>query len=348
MKRKLIPAILLLAAAAILFWALNPDRGAAVETVTPVFAPAVQAVYATGTVAASRMIPISPKIAARLLTLNADEGSRVTKGQILAELEAADVQQNVTEAQANLDLAQKDLNRALKLAKSGAIAKEGLDQAQAGYKTAAAAFDRSKAELSYLQLYAPEDGTIIRRDGEIGELVTPSTISTNGNPVFWLNGGDALRVETEVDEEDIGLVSVGQRVVISADAFPGQVFEGEVAQITPKGDPVARSYRVRVTFKNKSPLMIGMTSETNIITQEKDKAMMVPLTAVKNGHVVKIAAGKAHDVAVRTGIKTQKEVEIVAGLEEGDVIALKYDSTLPAKDGLHLKAAEWKPSSGQQ
>lgn len=337
MKTKFIFIIIALIAAATLFWVFNPARGMKVETITPVYASAVQAVYATGTVEASLMIPISPKIGARLMTLEADEGSRVEAGQVLAQLEDTDLQQSLNDLQAKLELAEKDLKRSQSLGKSGAISKEGLDQSQAAYTSAAASVEKAKAELGYLQLLAPESGTIIRRDGEIGEVIAV------GTPVFWMNGGDSLRIETEVDEEDIGLVQPGQKVVISADAFPGRIFNGKVLSITPKGDPVARSYRVRVGFDEGAPLMIGMTSETNIITKETDKALMVPASSVSNGFVLKLSGGKAENIVVKTDIKTPDAVEITQGLAEGDIIVKTYDATLLDKGNLHGEAAAWAP-----
>lgn len=338
MIKKSLFFLALVLAAGTLFWMFNPAKGQTVDVIRIQTSPAVQAVYATGTVEASAMVPIAPKIAARLVTLMVDEGSRVEKGQVLAQLEDMDLQQNLSELQARLELAQKDLRRAQTLAKSGAVAKQALDDAQTAYKTAQAAVERSKAELSYLQLVAPESGTIIRRDGEIGELITV------GTPVFWINGGDAIRIETEVDEEDIGLVQTGQRVIISADAFPGKIFEGKVMSITPKGDPVARSYRVRVSVGEESPLMIGMTAETNIITQEKDSAAMIPAAAVKDRQVIKIAGGKAELTEVVTGIKTAQAVEILEGIGPDDRIAAVYDSTLLQAGTLHPAEKDWTPA----
>lgn len=337
MKTKLIVFVIALIAAVALFWVFNPAKGTDVETAAPVTAPAVQAVYATGTVEASLMIPISPKIGARLMTLEVDEGSRVEPNQMLAQMEDADIQQNVSELEARANLAQKDLTRAQKLGKTGAISKEGLDTATANAAAATASLERAKAELGYLKLFAPEAGTIIRRDGEIGEQITA------GTPVFWMTGGNAMRIETEVDEEDIGLVQPGQKVIIRADAFPNRIFDGEVQSITPKGDPVARSYRVRVSLDSESPLMIGMTAETNIITQEKDAAMMVPAGAFKEGEVLKIKDGKAVAVKVKTGIKTPDAVEILDGVAPDEEVVAKYDSTLLEKHNLRGKPKKWEP-----
>jgi multidrug efflux system membrane fusion protein len=331
MLRKILFPVLFLAVMAILFLLFNPTKSHDVTAVRPAREKAVQAVYATGTVEASRMIAIAPRVGARLISLEVDEGQAVEAGQILARLEDADIRENLNELEARAALAQKELRRAQSLAKTGAISKTALDEAVTNEKAAAAAAESTRAQLSYLQLTAPEAGTIIRRDGEIGEMITA------GTAVYWMNGGDELRIETEVDEEDIPLVKPGLPVLVRADAYPGETFKGTVQSITLKGDPVARSYRVRVGLDADTPLMIGMTAETNIIAQEKEGALMVPATAVKDGQVIKIANGKAEIAAVRTGIKTTDKVEIVEGLSEEEVVVEKYDATLVDKNNVRAK-----------
>jgi multidrug efflux pump subunit AcrA (membrane-fusion protein) len=84
-----------------------------------------------------------------------------------------------------------------------------------------------------------------------------------------------------VDEEDIAQVRPGQEVLIRADALAGQTFRGQVLAVTPKGDPVARSYRVRISLPADTPLMIGMTTETNIVLRRSDNALLVSVGAVQ-------------------------------------------------------------------
>jgi len=297
---------------------IRTDKAHDVETVKPVSQAAVQAVYATGTVEAGVMVPIAPKVGARLMTLEVDEGAVVEKDQLLAQLEDTDIKSTLVDLEAKLALANSDLRRAQTLGKTGAISKSGLDQARAAQKSAQAAVDRAKAELGYLKLLAPEAGTIIKRDGEIGEMIPVN------QAVFWMTGGDTLRIETEVDEEDISLVKIGQDVVISADAFPEQIFNGKVQSITPKGDPVARSYRVRVSLNQSTPLMIGMTAETNIITQKKDNALMVPASAVREKKLYVMKGHKPALAEVRTGITTPDMVEILEGVTPEDSIVKNY------------------------
>jgi RND family efflux transporter MFP subunit len=172
-------------------------------------------------------------------------------------------------------------------------------------------------EAEYLRLVAPADGRIIRRDGEVGQMIAAN------QPVFWLSCCAPLRISTEVDEEDITKVHPGQEVVIRADAFPGEVFHGQVKSITPKGDPVARSYRVRVSFAGKVPLLIGMTAETNIVISKHENALLVPAGAVENNHVWLVEEGHLKHQPVKTGAVGPEQVEIIEGIRVEDVLVLK-------------------------
>ncbi len=339
--KKIILIVIGLLVAGGLYWQFNPAKAKKVETVKAQTMPAVQAVYATGTVEAVKMIAIAPKISARLMALMVDEGAQVKAGDVLAQLEDADVEGALKELVAKQELARKDLKRAQTLAKSGAISKEGLEQAQSAFKAASASVERSTAELGYLKLMASEDGTIIRRDGEMGEMI-PS-----GKAVFWMSAGDAMRIETEVDEEDISLVKVGQKVLISADAYPQEVFHGAVQSITPKGDPVARSYRVRVSIEESTPLMIGMTAETNIITSKKNSALMIPSTALKEGKIMIVENRKAKTMDVQTGIKSQNEVEILSSLPEDASIVKNYSAELLDEKHVSPSNVSWKNSASE-
>ena len=139
-------------------------------------------------------------------------------------------------------------------------------------------------------------------------------------PIFWMSCCAPLRVSAEVDEEDIAQVRPGQEVLIRADAFPGQIFRGTVQSITPKGDPVARTYRVRVSLPADTPLMIGMTAETNIVLRKADNALLVPAGAVTQDAVWRVADGKLEYQKVTVGAKDAREVEILTGLDANDRI----------------------------
>ena len=302
--------------------------------VTPVEGPVVQAVYATGTVEATVMLPIAPRMAARLLELNADEGSRVLKDDVLAQLEDTDLVERLRELEAREAYALRDLERKRRLQARGVAAKEALDQAQTEANAATAAVKRAKSELDYMKLLAPADGMIIRRDGEIGELIPAN------QPVFWLSCCAPLRITAEVDEEDVSLVQPGQKVLIRADAFPDRQFEGRVQQITPKGDPVARSYRVRIGFTDEVPLLIGMTAEVNIITREKANALLVPAAALEKERLWLVEDGKLIRRKVKTGVVGEDRVEILEGVTPESEVAVERPEGLKEGDRVRSHTVE--------
>lgn len=335
MKTKLVllPVIFIAAAgAAFVFF----PRAEKIEVARPQRGPAVQAVYATGTVEPSVMIPIAPRQTAQLVALLADEGMKVKKGDLLAQLEDTNLRKGVDELRAKFALTEKEYMRKAELFKRKATSAQDLDQAQAARDSALASVERAEAELSYLQLIAPEDGIVIRRDGEPGE-----TIAIN-QPVLWMSCCKPLRIASEVDEEDISLVSTGQEVLISADAFPGKTFKGKVLSITPKGDPVARSYRVRIGLDGETPLMIGMTSETNIVTRKADNALLVPSGAVSGKKVWTIDKGKLHAVDVEIGARSPEATEILRGLDEKAIVVVNGSQELTEGGRPATKLKEWQ------
>lgn len=108
--------------------------------------------------------------------------------------------------------------------------------------------------------------------------------------------------------------------MIRSDAFAGKVFEGRVKGITPKGDPVARTYRVRVSLPPDAPLMIGMTAETNIVLRQSDYALLLPAGAVRQETLWRVEDGVLSPVDVTLGAKSATEVEVVSGVSDGDII----------------------------
>ncbi len=319
MKPKLI--LFLIAALVIaLLIARSVWNANSVAVIVPEIGTAVEAVYATGTVEATIMMPIAPRSAARLMQLNVDEGARVTKDQVMAQLEDTDLQNTVDELQAREALAKREYNRRTVLLKSGAISKGAYDQARAEWDASKAALARAQAQQSFLRLLAPEDGVVIRRDGEVGQLIPAN------QPVFWISCCAPLRITADVDEENIAEVKPDQKVLIRSDAFAGQVFHGRVQAITPKGDPIARSYRVRIGFDGEVPLMIGMTAETNIVLHESDSALLVPLSAVKSGHVWLVRDGALVRQKVEIGARDKTRLEIRSGITKDDLIVKSYDS----------------------
>ena len=322
MKKSVIICIAIVVLLTLVWAGVRWLGGASIEVTQPSRGPAVLAVYATGTVEATVMLPIAPRISAKLAALNVDEGTIVQKGQVLAQLEDEDMQSGLQQLEAQELLAKQNYDRKAMLVKKGAVTKADFDNAKSQLIGAQAASQKALTEANFMKLLAPDDGLIIKRDGEIGQLISAQ------QPVFWMSCCAPLRISVEVNEEDIAQVKSGQDVLIRADAFPDQVFNGKVQSITPKGDPVARTYRVRVGFVGDVPLQIGMTAETNIIISKNDNALLVPSTAVLDYKLWLVKDGKLLQQEVKQGAKGLKSVEIVSGVAEGDVIVVQPTAKL--------------------
>lgn len=278
--------------------------------------PAVQAVYGSGTVEPKVMLPIAPKVMGRLEKLLVDEGTAVQQGQLLAELDKRELAASVTEWEARLRYAEAQYRRASELYASRIGTETARDQTRNEMDTAKAALERARRQLAEMTLTAPADGTVIKRDGEIGQLIKA------GDAVFWLSCCAGLRVTAEIDEEDIATVKPGQRVLIRADAFPGKAIEGSVGEITPKGDPVARSFRVRVKLPADTPLLIGMTVDCNVIVGERNDALLLPASAVSDGKVWLLRDGKLARRPVALGVSGNGMVEIRSGVGAEDRVVV--------------------------
>jgi RND family efflux transporter MFP subunit len=328
---------LLLAAAGTAWWQWPVH----VDTALPTRGPAIEAVYATGTVEPTVLMPVSPRTGGRLVSIEADEGQQVKRAQVLARVESTDLDQTIEEMRAREQLARAQFERTRSLIEQRFVAPAEFDRVRSEWQAAQAATRRAQAQRDYNQLVAPADGVVIRRDGEAGQFV-PS-----GQAVFTLACCAPLRVSAEVDEEDIARVSVGQAVTMRSDALPRQLFEGTVAEITPKGDPVSRSYRVRIRLAgappvDAGPMRSGMTMDANLIVSRRDGALLVPNGSIKGDSVWLVVEGRLHRRQIVRGTVGADRTEILSGLSDGDAVVLAPPDKL--RDG--QRARTDAPSPG--
>lgn len=297
---------------------------ARVAVVHPTRGPAVEAVYATGTVESTVMLPIAARLTARLVELDVDEGARVRRGQVLGRLEDTDLRNALAQLRSQEVYARNEYQRDAALVKSGMVPQSTYDKARADWLAASAASTKAQAEMDFAKLVAPADGLVIQRDGEVGQMIPVN------QAVYWIAVDSPLRIAAQVDEEDINRVRPGQEVLIRADATPNRVMHGIVQSITPKGDPVARSYRVRVGLAEATPLQIGMTTEVNIIVRKTEDAVLLPPSAINANQVWCVRDGRLEPRTVTTGASGDKQVEIVSGIAPDDTVVLHADASLRA------------------
>lgn len=325
-RRLVILGVLVVVAGAAAWWFVGRPRPVAV--VSPVRGDAVEAVYATGAVEPVFWAKVSSTSVGRIVEIKVKDGDAVKAGDVLIRLDDREAKARLAETRASLEFLREELARYAKLAQSNIASRQAYQRIVSQHAAAIAAEAAARQRLTDLILRAPLDGDVLRQDGNVGEVVKA------GDVLVWVGKCCPMRIEAEVDEEDIPAVKKGQVVLVRADAFPGKSFRAVVSSITPKGDPVSKNYRVRITLPPDTPLRIGMTTEVNIIVREAKGALLVPFSAVRAGHVWVVVDGRARRTPVKTGIVGDRNIQVTGGLKGSEAIVA--DPPAGLKSGMRV------------
>lgn len=308
-------------------------------------------VTATGEIQPVYKVEVGTQVSGIVEKMYVDYNSTVTKGQLLAELDKSLLQEQVKQAQASLstttsnrNLAQKNFDRIKTLYEKKAATQEEYDQAETNLEqaknqliTAQSDYDRARTNLKYAEIYSPIDGVILSKAVEEGQTVA-SSFSTPTLFTIAKNLTD-MQVEADVDEADIGLVSVGQKVRFTVDAFPADVFGGTVRQI--RLEPTVTSNVVTYTVIIDAPnddgkLYPGMTANITIISQS-DSGVLIPMEALslnigrdmveflteKGYSVEMLPDGDYTNTAFVLDGKTIRQIAVTTGLSDGANVMIK-------------------------
>ena len=293
---------------------------------------AAEIVYASGVVEPVQWAKISSVARERIVSVCSCEGDPVAAGEELAKLDTSEPLAALRELEAKAAFASQEFERIAKLFSSGTTTRQIYDRASADLQAAEAAVASQQARLANYTISSPIAGTVLRRDAEVGEIAEPGTI------LFWVGQPKPLQIVAEINEEDIPRVELGQRVLLRADAFAEHALEAQVHRITPKGDPVLKTYRVYLSLPDDTPLLIGMSVDVNIVVRSVDNALTVPATAILDGAVFRLTnENTVERVAVTTGIASATSVQVTEGLAEGDRVVSPVPEGL--SDGARVKPA---------
>src|SRR6266550_4316762 len=272
--------------------------------------PVSEAVYGTGTVEPERWAKVVPLQRLRLVELCRCEGQAVKVGQVLGRQDDAEEVSALHELEINNEQFARDLDRAKRDRDKSDAAKTEYEQRSTQFEQSKSRISAQKARIDSLVLRAPLDGMVLRRDGEVGEIVGPTDV------LFWVGPPAPMQVVAEINEEEITRIAVGQKAFLRSEAFSAQALRATVSQITPKGDPTRKTFRVYLLLPRDTPLRIGMTVEVNIIHREKNAAVVVPAEAVAGNAVQLVSGGKVRRVPVTVGIRGSRNVEIIGDVSK--------------------------------
>lgn len=320
-RRLLVAAAIAAALVLGIVWRLQATD---VTVVFPQRGPVAEVVYATGIVEPRRWAKVVSLQRRRIIEMCDCEGKTVKKGEVLARLDDLEERSALSELEARATRLKEDAERMRGLVERNVTSRVTYDEKLTQIREWEARIEAQRSRLLDLELRAPMDGVVLRRDSEVGEIAGTGL----GDVLFWIGEPKPLRVTADVNEEDIVKVKAGQKILLRHDGFPDGILNATIEAITPKGDATSKTFRVYFALPDDTPLKIGMSVEANIIVRENPSALVVPADAVVEGHVFLVKDGRLVRRQVKTGIKSARAIEIISGVEPGEAIVSPAAGTL--------------------
>lgn len=296
--RALLPlGLLLLAAGGGLWWWFHPAEEAPVWRLEAIERADVQSVVtATGLLEAVRTVEVGTQVSGLIDELLVDFNDPVTAGQVIARIDDALLKADVASARASFDIAAAELAQAKldsarleALVPKGAASAEELEQArtalslaEARQRAARVTLDRAETNLRYATIRSPIDGTVVRRDVELGQTVNAGMSA----PTLFLLAGDLTKMQVlaAVDEADIGRVAKDQPVEVRVRTWPDDSFPGRVSQVRLQSTTVESVVTYTVVVEVENPdgrLLPGMTADLDFVVETAPQALCVAASALR-------------------------------------------------------------------
>jgi RND family efflux transporter MFP subunit len=339
---------------------------AAIPTVDVVFpqegAP-TQEIVLPGNTQAFSDSPIYARTSGYLKRWYFDIGAHVQKGQLLAEIETPEVDQQLLQARADLDTAEANLNiakitasRWQDLVRTGSVSQQETDQAVNNLSAVKAAAESSAANVrrleqlqSFEKVYAPFDGIITARNTDIGALIDAGA-STQPRELFHIAAIRKLRLYVAVPEVYSRASRSGAPAALTLDEFPGQAFHGTLVRNANSIDIASRTLLVEVDVDNPTgQLLPGAYVFVHLKLPDQTRSVTIPSNTLifrKEGLQVGLVRNeKAELVRVKIGRDYGNSVEIVSGLQPTDRVIVNPSDSLVAGTPVHLSS---KPAGGSE
>lgn len=278
----------------------------------------VDEVEAIGTTRANESVSITSQVTDTVSKVNFEDGMSVQAGQILVELTNSEETAQLAEAQALVDEASRQFNRMQNLIVENLASVTELDAEKARMQTTNARLEAIIARLDDRLIRAPFDGVLGFRAISQGTLISPGTIITT------LDDISIIKLDFSVPENYMAVLSVGQEVIATSPAYPEQTFLGRVQVISSRVDPITRSITIRAHLNNDNRLLRPGMLLTVHLVRSRSPALVIPEEAIlpikDKQFVYVVSENIAQRIEVKAGRKRPGIVEILSGLEEGQMV----------------------------
>jgi RND family efflux transporter MFP subunit len=320
-----------------------------VQVVLPKRGAPSQEIVLPGNIQAFVDAPIYARTNGYLKRWYFDIGSYVKQGQLLAEIESPEVDQQLSQAQAdlgtataNLHLSQVTADRFSDLIKQDAVSQQETDNAvsdlaskNTAVKSAQANVDRLKQLVSFEKVYAPFDGVVTARNTDVGQLIDSGAAGGQARSLFQIASINKLRVFISVPQIYSQAAIPGLTADLTLAEFPGRRFQGKLVRTSRSIDPTARTLNVEVDVDNsKGELLPGAYAEVHLKLKEGVPTMTIPVSALLfRQEGLKVAVAKSNNTAQLETVSLGRDfgdyVEITTGLTgEERIIANPPDSII--------------------
>jgi membrane fusion protein (multidrug efflux system) len=336
----------------------------AVEAVAAAVSGLTDGIQVTGSLEPKFSVDIKTQIPGLIKQVYVTEWVRVRKGQALARIDVAETEALVKRAEAAVESAkaglaqagvaatraERERERMLKLKESGLATQQAVDDARSEADAAKARVDaaraqtgvagedvhQSRARQAKALVASPIDGVVALRDVNVGDLASDAAAA---KPIFRIVDNRLLNLTVTVSSADSARIKTGQPVEFSVDALPGQVFTGKVMYINPELSTADRSLKVIAEVRNvPETLKGGLFAKGRIITGRRSSVLQIPRSAIdrfdlaaRTGAVYVVEKGIARKRDISTGSVTGEQVEVLAGLKNGEQYVVRGGFNL--KDG---------------
>lgn len=328
--------------------AAPPDHRVDVAAVTVGVTDLESTLQISGNLMPQTRVAVAAKLPGTLSSVRVDIGDRVRAGQVVAVLDRREIDAQVDAAEAAVNVAHASVevaeaalanavlerDRAQNLFDRGAVPKQRLDAADTARRSATAQRDLANANVAQAEaalrrarevqrdatLTSPIDGVIVERHYDAGSLVGPGD-----EPVVVVADLRVMKLEAGVSELEAGRLKVGMPARVTAQAHPGDVFDGRLAAIAPEVDARNRHFKIEIRIANpRGTLLSGMYGAAAIPLERATQVVAVPREAVttRDGKRValRIDTDMLHEVPVTEGVTDGRLVQIASGLQAGDTI----------------------------
>lgn len=332
-----------------------------VAVVQPKSEPGTDELVLPGNLQAFEESPIFARTNGYLLRWYKDIGSKVQKGELLAQIDTPEIDQELLQARAGreqvksaLGLAKISAERWANLRKSDSVSQQEADQQASGYQQAEANLAAADANVrrleqleSFKNVYAPFAGVITRRNVDPGALINSGS-GAAGKELFDIARVDPLRVYVSVPQAYAPTMKVGVKAAVTLQEFAGQKFVGTVARTADAIDPATRTLNTEVDVPNKdTKLLPGSFGQVHFATSISVPRITIPVNAMlfrAEGPQVAVVGndGKVHLRRISIGRDFGATLEIVGGVDVNDQIIINPSDSLEENQQVHVA----KPGTG--